>query len=177
MRRSACLLALFACLAGPAAAAEVSEKRKATVPAAEATPVLTGIDHYRALTWRWQRLMGKRLTPTDYSARETESKLYRRWVLRLWQRRAVAARRQAQHPPGLSDWLCIHRYEGGWDLIDGPYYGGLQMDMEFQRTYGSDLLRAKGTADNWTPLEQWPSTRTRAVAGTTRGPTQPDGVD
>jgi hypothetical protein len=28
------------------------------------------------------------------------------------------------------------------------------MDVEFQRTYGLDLLRAKGTAEHWTPLEQ-----------------------
>jgi hypothetical protein len=28
------------------------------------------------------------------------------------------------------------------------------MDLGFQRTYGAHLLRMKGTADNWTPLEQ-----------------------
>ena len=35
-----------------------------------------------------------------------------------------------------------------------PYYGGLQMDISFQRMYGRDLLRRKGTAENWTPVEQ-----------------------
>jgi hypothetical protein len=50
--------------------------------------------------------------------------------------------------------MCIHRYEGGWRLIDGPYYGGLQMNIEFQHTYGPELLVRKGTANRWTPLEQ-----------------------
>ena len=35
-----------------------------------------------------------------------------------------------------------------------PYFGGLQMDIGFQRTYGAGLLARKGTADHWTPLEQ-----------------------
>jgi hypothetical protein len=28
------------------------------------------------------------------------------------------------------------------------------MDISFQRTYGRDLLRRKGTANRWTALEQ-----------------------
>jgi hypothetical protein len=61
------------------------------------------------------------------------------------------------HPPlpaHYSAWLCIHRYEGSWTDDGSPYYGGLQMDMEFQRNYGAKLLKEKGTANNWTPLEQ-----------------------
>jgi hypothetical protein len=117
--------------------------------------MLTSIRHYRAETWRWQRLMGKRLTPTAYSAeREKHASAYRRWVLQLWRKRAAVAHRRAHHPPRLSDWQCIHRYEGGWTLVDGPYNGGLQMDLDFQQTYGPDLLRAKGTANHWTPIEQ-----------------------
>ena len=50
--------------------------------------------------------------------------------------------------------MCIHRHEGGWRLIDGPYYGGLQMNMEFQRMFGPELLARKGTANRWTPIEQ-----------------------
>jgi hypothetical protein len=60
----------------------------------------------------------------------------------------------AQNPPHLSAWLCIHRYEGNWTDPNSPYYGGLQMDYSFQRSYGGALLNSKGTADHWTPLEQ-----------------------
>lgn len=45
---------------------------------------------------------------------------------------------------------CIHHYEGAWNANTGNgYYGGLQMDMTFQSTYGSDFMTQWGTADNW----------------------------
>jgi hypothetical protein len=51
--------------------------------------------------------------------------------------------------------LCIHRGEGGWNAYTGNgYYGGLQMDLSFQRSYGGYLLRLKGTANSWSPYEQ-----------------------
>jgi hypothetical protein len=61
--------------------------------------------------------------------------------------------------PGLPPWFqkgigCIHGHEGAWDDPNAPYYGGLQMDWSFQRSYGPWLLRTKGTADRWTPMEQ-----------------------
>lgn len=49
---------------------------------------------------------------------------------------------------------CIHRYEGAWNDPWGPFYGGLQMDYSFQRTYGPEYLRAFGTADHWPPSLQ-----------------------
>jgi hypothetical protein len=46
--------------------------------------------------------------------------------------------------------LCIHAGEGSWGAATGNgYYGGLQMDLSFQRTYGAWALRAFGTADQW----------------------------
>lgn len=60
--------------------------------------------------------------------------------------------------PHLRAWRCIYRYENaghGWHANTGNgYFGGLQMDIDFQRTYGPKLLRRKGTADRWTPVEQ-----------------------
>jgi len=55
--------------------------------------------------------------------------------------------------------FCIHRFERhaqqGWRTNTGNgFYGGLQMNIAFQRTYGPDLLRKKGTADRWLPIEQ-----------------------
>jgi hypothetical protein len=108
---------------------------------------------YRRETWRWQQLMNKRRMPSR-GGELHPSREYRRWVNRLWKGRARTARHRAHHPPRYREWMCIHRYEGGWRLIDGPYYGGLQMNMEFQRMYGPELLARKGTADRWTPIEQ-----------------------
>lgn len=118
------------------------------------TPLLEQIRGYRAETWRWQRVMGKPLTPTAYLERVVASPAYRAWLRDLWKGRAGRARRRAHRPPHLRAWRCIHRHEGPWRDPDAPYYGGLQMDLAFQRTYGPRLLRRNGTAERWTPLEQ-----------------------
>ena len=116
--------------------------------------LLRRIARHRRETWRWQQLMGKQPTPASKSVQRSRDPDYRRWALRLWKKRAVVARRQAHNPPREGAWRCIQRHEGAWNDPNAPYYGGLQMDLGFQRTYGSDLLRRKGTANNWTPLEQ-----------------------
>jgi hypothetical protein len=45
--------------------------------------------------------------------------------------------------------MCIHSYEGSWSDPDAPYWGGLQMDYNFQDAYGHEFLRRWGTADHW----------------------------
>ncbi len=127
--------------------------------ATQRAQVIAQIDTLRQQTWQLQRLMGKRRTPTRYDERTTPDPDYRAWVRSLWQKRAAAALEQAQNPPRRSAWMCIHRHERhpaqGWATNTGNgYYGGLQMDLTFQRMYGADLLRAKGTANRWKPYEQ-----------------------
>jgi hypothetical protein len=114
-------------------------------------------------TWHWQRVMGVQPTPatTPRLDRLNGGQLQR--LDQRWQERSTAAYHQAQRPPHLQALLCIHRYEGSWRDGSGPYYGGLQMDVGFQQTYGGWLYRQKGTADHWAPLEQiW--TAERAVS-------------
>jgi hypothetical protein len=145
---SVCLLALAAALALPQGGeTRVLEMR------------VDAIRMHRAATWRWQRLMAAPLTPSANSEMRATNGRYLDWLEELWQRRAQAARRRAARPPHLKAWLCIHRYERhpeqGWATRTGNgYYGGLQMDIGFQRRYGGELLRRKGTADRWTRLEQ-----------------------
>ena len=113
------------------------------------------IQRLRHTTWHWQKIMGVAKTPVSHRVLRASSSRYRRWVLRLWQERAESTRRRAWSVPHKAQWLCIHRGEGGWTAHTGNgYYGGLQMDLSFQRTYGGYLLRTKGTADNWSPNEQ-----------------------
>jgi len=117
------------------------------------------IQELRIKTWRWQALMRTPRTPTAFSERRARNEEYVEWVRRLWQRRAQRAARQAKSPPHREEWLCIHRYERhpaqGWRTRTGNgYYGGLQMDIHFQRSYAPELLRRKGTADAWSPVEQ-----------------------
>jgi hypothetical protein len=191
------------------------------------------VDHYRTVTWTYERAAHERRTRTSYVDRRTADTRYLRWTVERWTRRAYHARRAAlariehrlavrlPHAPKLHarlfrrvvytrrltlrlrriypgtvtrgfaharrrtgagtlrlwqersalaalavaehaarradvpDWLrdafaCIHRYEGAWDANSGNgYYGGLQMDIGFQRFYGRPFLHRWGTADNW----------------------------
>jgi hypothetical protein len=120
----------------------------------DSATVIRQIEQYRQATWHWQRVMGLRPTPASDTATSDPSLTYKLWVRELWRRRALAFFRRAENPPHKEQWLCIHRYEGSWSDAGSPYYGGLQMDITFQRHYGGYLLVHKGTADHWTPLEQ-----------------------
>ena len=114
----------------------------------------TQIKTYERATWHWQHVMGVRTTPTSGVALAALGERGAKAALARWQHRAAAARRLAQHPPHLAAFLCIHRYEGSWTDSGAPFWGGLQMNYGFQASYGGWLLRTKGTADHWTPLEQ-----------------------
>ena len=126
--------------------------------------VIRKIINQRNATWRWQDVMqvGGRRTPAAHE--KTMSRDYRSWALHVWKSRAKQAWRLAQRPPHYEQWMCIHRYEGSWADPNAPYYGGLQMDVCFQRAYGGELLDTKGTADHWSPLEQmWVAERAHAA--------------
>jgi hypothetical protein len=112
------------------------------------------IDAMQAQVAHWRRVMGKA------PLRQVASAGTREQAYVAWRRTARSTLRRAAHPPYLRSWRCIHRYEGSWRDGGGPYYGGLQMDLDFQRHYGRYLLTTKGTADRWTPLEQmWVAAR------------------
>jgi hypothetical protein len=117
--------------------------------------ILEDISMYRGKTWHFQGLMGVGPTRSRNTAANDPSRTYKLWVRSLWLSRAKQAKARFQSgPPHQRQWTCIHRYEGSWTDRGGPYYGGLQMDIAFMRLYGGKLLRTKGTADRWTPLEQ-----------------------
>ena len=124
-----------------------------------------GIAYYRSSVWRYERRMGVRPTRPTYGEHavgncEQVAPFVVRWRklanTRYKQMLAYVKRHSFGfgQPPHLQQWLCIHRYEGAWNDPNPPYYGGLQMDIGFQRAYGGSLLASKGTADRWTPLEQ-----------------------
>ncbi len=118
------------------------------------------ISAYQHATWHWEHVMGVPRTETSGRVLTEMSAPDLQRALKLWVGRARKARVRAQHPPHLRQWLCIHHYEGSWTDTGDPYWGGLQMDITFQRHYGAWLFQHKGTADHWTPLEQiWTAER------------------
>ncbi len=160
------LAVLAVALVPQATARQHAERSTERVDQALVHRLLERIGDHRDQTWRWQRLMHRPPTPWAGSAERIRTLAYTKWAARLWRGRALAARRQALKPPHLKEWLCIHRYEGSWTDPAAPYYGGLQMDKGFQATYGPELLRAKGTADHWTPVEQmWVAERAYRTRG------------
>jgi hypothetical protein len=126
----------------------------------QAAASLRHIQRYRADTRHWLTVMRGR-PPANVSRFLAARSVARLKLLaRRWQRRAHATWWHAEHPPEMRGWLCIHRYEGSWADSGSPYWGGLQMDLSFQQTYGGWLLHHKGTADHWSPLEQiWAGVR------------------
>lgn len=124
------------------------------------------VQHYRAGTRRWLTVIRGR-PPRHVSRRlNARSVLGLRELAMTWRHREHAAWWRANHPPDFGGWLCIHHYEGSWTDSGSPYWGGLQMNLSFQATWGGWLLRHKGTADHWSPLEQiWAAVRASRVRG------------
>jgi hypothetical protein len=174
--KTACLAAALALLSvalvPPAAARKETSTRKEAAKRHDAATglrlarLLVEINRHRDETWRWERVMQRRRSAYSASAASVRSLAHRQRVVNLWRQRAVRAKLRALNPPHRAQWLCIHRHEGSWTDASAPYYGGLQMDLEFQSTYGRELLRRKGTADHWTRLEQmWVAERAHRTRG------------
>lgn len=164
-------MALAAGSAPPATAARRTAVR--TPDRARATRYWArDVERLRAGTARWLTVIRGR--PPQVAASRSlaarrlaaHSPLSLRRLARSWRRREHRAWRQANHPPDLAAWSCIHSYEGSWTDRGAPYWGGLQMDLSFQETYGGWLLRHRGTADHWSPLEQiWTAVRAARSRG------------
>ena len=124
------------------------------------------IRKFRRETWYWQRVMGVRRSHVLSRSLSARSIPRLQHLAAVWRRREKRAFRRAHHPPHLGGWLCIHRFEGSWRDPGAPYYGGLQMNIGFQRSYGGWLFSRKGTANHWTPLEQiWTAEKARRARG------------
>jgi hypothetical protein len=178
LRRSttACVLLLALGLAAATAAAGASRpshaidrpeksRRKTT------TFYARKIQKLRAETWHWQRVIGIEPSRVQVRTLAAVSVERMRELEALWRQRLARASQHAHNPPQLSAWLCIHSYEGSWSDSGAPYWGGLQMSYAFQQTYGARLLRQKGTADHWSPLEQiWTAVRAHRERGFTPWP-------
>jgi hypothetical protein len=127
----------------PQPVTKVVKRQRRVVPRVDARLVR----RIRANVWRWEAVMGSRRAQFGAALRTPRA-------LHYWRREALVIRRRAGHPPHRLGWLCIHRYEGSWRDSGDPYWGGLQMDRGFMRTYAPRVLLRRGWADHWTPLEQ-----------------------
>jgi hypothetical protein len=128
-------------------------------------------DSHTLLFFRRHRWLLRRL-PTRRPARQAVR--FARAELR-WTRRELGETREALHPKAApDDWAefaCIHEHEGATTANTGNgYYGGLQMDYGFQRTYGREFLARWGTADRWPVWAQVVAARRARDSGRGYGP-------
>ena len=135
-------------------AAATAPAKRTAVPRKPTARIATKGHVNPALTWRlrstalrWESVMGR---PHARSGAPLNTPR----ALRFWRRHARHVLRLAAHPPHKNGWLCIHRFEGSWADSGDPYWGGLQMDRGFMRTYAPRLLLRRGLANRWTALEQ-----------------------
>jgi Transglycosylase-like domain len=126
-------------------------------------PLVHMIRYYRGETNEMLRAMGERRYPVAY-LEANESKEFRQWLLSHWKARYREVRNEYSEwrstYGGLPGWwvgeaMLVHSCEGAWNANTGNgYYGGLQMDISFQTTYGPEFYRAYGTANNWPVFAQ-----------------------
>ena len=147
------LAVLLAAVTASALAAATSPPRKRAFPK---TPIENASKRHvnpkvtrrlRDATWRWQIVIGLRRT-------QSAAPLDTRRALLYWRRHARDVRKVAARPPHKRGWLCIHHFEASWRDGNDPYWGGLQMDRSFMRSYAPRLLLRRGWANRWTALEQ-----------------------
>lgn len=143
MRTTAALAAasLFLCVVGAATARSPQQASAAAKANAAKTIQL------RQTARSWELLIGLPRAWTRAPARAPRA-------VSFWRQRLAAVARVAARPPHKQGWLCIHRFEGSWRDSGDPYWGGLQMDRGFMRSYAPRALLRRGFADRWTPLEQ-----------------------
>jgi hypothetical protein len=116
--------------------------------------VVKTIKRYQRATCRWQRLMGVSRTPAGRRFLQVRDRRYLVYVAHQWRRRAIRARLRAHNPPHEPEWRCLQNHEASWSDASDPYWGGLQMDRGFMRTYAPRHLLRRGWANRWTPIEQ-----------------------
>src|SRR5205814_835612 len=86
------LALLLACALVGSASARAHERAAAP---ATLRSLRSLVDHYRSVTWTYERAAHRRRTPTSYSERRSVDGPYLRWSLARWTRRAESARRAA----------------------------------------------------------------------------------
>jgi hypothetical protein len=96
----------------------------------------------------WQRTAAKRSRLGDWLQRRLTARVLEVRTLHRTIRR-LSAHDTVLTSPLERNFLCIHGGEGSWTDPNAPFYGGLQMDDSFQKTYGRPFYDAWGSADHW----------------------------
>jgi hypothetical protein len=96
-RRSTAFACVLALLVAAATMALVSAARaqQQLRPAEPVGPLRSLADHYRRVTWEFQRAARAKRTPTSFSYRRTSDRAYLHWTVDSWRKQADSAQRLA----------------------------------------------------------------------------------
>jgi hypothetical protein len=96
-RRSTAFACALALLVAAATLALVSAARaqQQLHPAESVGPLRSLADHYRRVTWEFQRAARAKRTPTSFSYRRSSDRAYLRWTVDSWRKQADSAQRLA----------------------------------------------------------------------------------
>jgi hypothetical protein len=91
-----CLAAVAALVSfALAGAAFATSKVRPVDPPASVRALRAVADHYRTITWTYERAAHAERTPSSLSYRRSADRAYLQWTIDTWTRRAYAARRRA----------------------------------------------------------------------------------
>jgi hypothetical protein len=116
--------------------------------------LIRNTDDAARVTQSCQRAKGLKVTKNPRNYAKPHSRRYRLTAHQRWHNRRRACQTYLRYPPHYQQWLCIHSHEGSWQDAWDPYWGGLQMDRSFMRSYAPKHLLRRGWANTWTPIEQ-----------------------
>ncbi|MGH3004073.1 MAG: hypothetical protein ACRDM1_15650 [Gaiellaceae bacterium] len=123
-------------------------------------------DHYRGLTWDYQRARHAKPTPTSFSYRRATDRAYRRWTVATWTRRAYAARSRALASIHRKLAIAVPRPPG----LRASRYASLRysrrLALRLRRIYPGNVTRAFADARRKTDratLRLWQDRGARAV--------------
>ena len=91
------------------------------------------VDHYRTLTWTYERAAHRKKTPTSFKDRRSTDRAYLQWSIDNWTRRADLARRQAVAK--IQRRLAVHL------PASPPLYSRLSARVQYSRRLALNLRR------------------------------------
>lgn len=140
-----------------AAVAQPVERDLAKVEAAGSTPAgrscmsaRRAIAFYARRAREWREQMGARggMARTNDLSHSCPRLRLRAQEMR-WRSWVARSRFERWFQRMYEKYRCVHEHEAAWDDPDAPHWGGLQLDLDFQRDYGHEFLRRFGLADRW----------------------------
>ena len=128
------------CIAAALAAAVVGAARAMHAPASHprVRAIRSAVDHYRTVTWLFQRASRQHPTPTSYSYRRSTDPAYLQWTLKEWEHREYDARLHA---------MSALRHRLRLDLPASPgLHAALDRRIAFARELTQKLAKVEGHA-------------------------------